>query len=66
MKTLINKIGKITGEGVNLDLTEPAVIGRGLKSKRWFVSWDAIGKALFKEQYSSLTSVKELRAKRGE
>ena len=60
MKTLIKEIKNITTEGVSFTLTEKAQLNKGLNTKNWYVSWDKIGRALFKEQYSDSTSVKVL------
>ena len=66
MKTIIKQIGNVSGEGVTLILTEKAVLGKGMATKEWIVSWDGIGRALFGEQYSDSVSVKDLKADRGE
>jgi len=63
LKTLIKKIVKTNSEGVCFELTQEASLV-SLKSKIWWVSWDKIGKVLFKDQYSDKTSVKELQTER--
>lgn len=53
-KTYISKIVKATSKGVSFELSEAACLnGRGIHSKKWYVSWDKIGEALFSEQYDS-------------
>lgn len=66
MKTLIKTITSVTSEGVGFGLTEQARLHGRLETKTWWVSWDTIGKALFKDQYSDAVSVKDLKAERGE
>ncbi len=65
MKTLIKEIVGINGEGVSFNLTEKASLNGNLSTKHWFVSWDKIGKALFKEQYYDGISLKALDQLRG-
>lgn len=66
MKTLIKNISNVNSEGFSFRLTEKAkLIHGGISTKEWWVSWDAVGEALFKEQYSDATSVKELTLERG-
>lgn len=65
MKTLIKTIAHVDSEGVTFVLTEKASLGGTFKAKQWNVSWDNIGRALFKEQYSDAESVKELQTERG-
>ena len=60
MKSIITKVSA-NNQGVSLELSERAQLnGRGLSAKKWFVSWDEIGRALFQEQYTDATTVKEL------
>lgn len=66
MKTLIKEIVNVNSEGVSFVLTEKATLGSRLSTKQWWVSWDKIGRALFKDQYSNATSVKDLKIERGE
>jgi len=65
MKTIIKEIGTITTQGVSFKLTEKASLDGGLRTVDWSVSWDKIGKALFKEQYTDAESVKDLNDGRG-
>ena len=73
MKTLlINGISNITKEGVVLHfnqkfaLNQYAVDGRGgLETDEWYVSWDAIGRALCGDAYCEETEVTKLRELRG-
>ena len=66
-QTLIAKVFNVNSEGVSLELTQPACLDRGMAAKQWRVSWDAIGKALFKEQYLDCDmSVADLKIERGE
>ena len=64
MKTLIKEIKNVDGEGVSFTLTEKASLNGGLSTDQWYVSWDKIGRALFKEQYSDAISVVDLQAER--
>ena len=64
MKTLIKEIVNVNSEGVSFRLTENASITGGLSTDQWFVSWDKIGRALFKDQYSDAVSVKDLNIER--
>ena len=69
MKTIIKEITNITSEGVSYNLTEKASLTGEFESASWFVSWDKVGAALFGDQYTDATSVKELnttRKKEGE
>lgn len=66
MKTLIKEIINVNSEGVSFRLTEKAALNGELSTDQWHVSWDKIGKALFKDQYSDVESVKDLKIKRGE
>jgi len=66
MKTLIKKITNVDSEGFAFELTESASLNGLISTKEWWVSWDEVGKALFKEQYSDEENVKELRVERGE
>ena len=66
MRTLIKEIINVNSEGVSFKLTEKASLTGGLSTDQWFVSWDKIGRALFKEQYSDAITVKDLRIERGE
>jgi len=66
MEVLIKEIISVNSEGVSFSLTEKAALNGKMSAKEWFVSWDKIGKALFKEQYSDAVTVKELREFRGE
>lgn len=68
MKTLIKEITSVTSQGVGFRLTEKGQLGNsgGLNSKNWFVSWDCVGRALFREQYSDSMTVAELRLEREE
>ena len=63
MKTLIKKVGT-NSEGATFILTEKASMGGTFKAKQWNVSWDAIGRALFGDQYSDAVSVKEYQDER--
>ena len=60
MKTLIKKINSVNSEGVSFTLTEKASLSGGLITDQWYVSWDKIGRALFKDQYSDAVDVKDL------
>lgn len=64
-KTIIKSVNTITAEGVSFTLSGSASLNGGLSTKEWYVSWDAIGKALFREQYSDAQTVKELDGARG-
>ena len=65
MKTLIKEIVGINSQGVSFNLTERAQLNGGLNTKKFNVSWDTIGKALFRGQYSDAESVKVLNSDRG-
>jgi len=64
MKTLIKEIVNISSEGVSFKLTVKASLNGGLSTNQWYVSWDRIGRALFKDQYSDTVIVKDLRIER--
>lgn len=64
MKTLIKEIVHVSSEGVSFKLTEKASLNGGLSTDQWYVSWDKIGKALFKDQYSDTESLKDMRKAR--
>jgi len=64
MRALIKEITRVDARGVSFKLTEKASLNGGLKSDRWYVSWDKIGRALFEEQYSDAESVKDLKIER--
>lgn len=49
----IESVKNETTEGITLVLNEPTALNNGLKSKTWWVSWDKIGEALFKDQYNN-------------
>jgi len=67
MKTIIKEIGNVNHEGVSITLTEKAKLNpNGIATKTWWVSWDKIGFALFGEQYTDSTSVKDLDSDRNE
>lgn len=66
MTTLIKEIVNVSSEGVSFKLTEKASLNGGLSTNQWFVSWDKIGRALFKDQYSDAITVKDLKIERGE
>ena len=65
MKVLIKEIINVNSNGVSFELTGKAALNGSLKADKWTVSWDKIGKSLFKEQYSDALDVSELRAERG-
>ena len=66
MKVLIKKIVNVNSEGVSFTLTGKASLNGGLSTDQWYVSWDKIGRSLFKDQYSDAVSVEDLRIERGE
>ena len=66
MKTLIKKILNVSSEGVSFTLAGNASLDGGLPAEQWYVSWDKIGRALLKEQYSDTVDVEYLRIERGE
>ena len=62
----IRNIVSITPEGVAFELTVPAQLNGGISTKQWYVSWDRIGRSLFKDQYSDAISVDDLQIERKE
>ena len=66
MTTLIKEVLNVNSQGVSFVLTEKASLNGRLSTEQWYVSWDAIGKLLFKEQYSDCVDVKDFRFERGE
>jgi hypothetical protein len=66
MKTMIKSIKNVSSEGISFTLTEKASLNGGLSTDQWFVSWDKIGRSLFKEQYSDAVSVTDLMIEREE
>lgn len=66
MKVLIKEIVNISSEGVSFKLTGKAALNGGLSTDQWYVSWDKIGRALFKDQYSDAVSVADLQIERKE
>ncbi len=65
MTAIIKEIVSISSEGVTLKLSERVALNGGLRTDQWFVSWDKIGRALFKDQYSEAITVKGLQIERG-
>lgn len=57
MSVLIKGISNVNSEGVTLELTQKAMLHTGISTDVWRVSWDKIGEALFKDQYSNTVSV---------
>lgn len=53
MTVRIKDIVTTTSTGVSFTLTGKASLNGGMSTDVWWVSWDKIGKALFKEQYST-------------
>lgn len=66
MKVLIKEIVNVNSEGVSFKLTGKASLNGGLSTDQWYVSWDKIGRSLFKDQYSDSVVVADLRIERGE
>ena len=64
MSVVIKEIVSISSEGVTLRLSEKAALNGTLRTDQWFVSWDKIGRALFKDQYSDAVNVKDLQIDR--
>lgn len=62
MKALIKGISNVDSEGVTLVLTKPVSYGGTFKSKTWIISWDELGRLLFKDQYIDAVSVDKLQA----
>lgn len=52
MKPLIKEITNISKEGVALKLTAKASLNGSVNTDTWWVSWDRIGRALFKDYYT--------------
>jgi hypothetical protein len=66
MKVLIKEIVNVSSEGVSFKLTGKAALNGGLSTDQWYVSWDKIGRALFKDQYINAVSVSDLQIERKE
>ena len=64
MTAVIKETVSISSEGVTLRLSEKAALNGGLRTNQWFVSWDKIGRALFKDQYTDAVNVKDLQIDR--
>jgi hypothetical protein len=67
MGVLIKEITRIDSEGVAFKLTGKASLDKsGFAADQWYLSWDKIGRVLFKGQYSNANTVRELRIERGD
>ena len=64
MTAIIKEIVSMSSEGVTMRLSEKVALNGTLRTDQWFVSWDKIGRALFKDQYTDAVNVKNLQTDR--